>query len=238
MNSPTLEEKRQIFQRHWLFGKLSPHDIDALISYSRVERYTAGREIFAKGSPGPSLMAVLRGSVKISSLSEGGKEIVLSIINAGEIFGEIAVLDGEERSADATAMTDCELLVINRRDFLPVLENRADLCMILLRILCRRLRQTSEQVEDVMFRHLESRVAKALLQLVESAGLHAVGAPSVELHVSQRELGGMAGGSRESVNKILQIWHRQGLIDLGKGSIVIRNLDAIERIARLGPSLR
>jgi CRP/FNR family cyclic AMP-dependent transcriptional regulator len=163
---------------------------------------------------------------------------VLSIINAGEIFGEIAVLDGEERSADATAMTDCELLVVNRRDFLPVLENRSDLCMILLRILCRRLRQTSEQVEDVMFRHLESRVAKALLQLVESAGLHGVRTPSVELHVSQRELGSMAGGSRESVNKIFQNWHRQGLIDLAKGSIVIRNLDAIERIARLGPSLR
>ncbi|MGC2203441.1 MAG: Crp/Fnr family transcriptional regulator [Stellaceae bacterium] len=238
MHSPTLEEKRQIFQRHLLFGKLSPSEIDCLISYSRVERYPASREIFAKGSPGPSLMAVLRGSVKISSLSEGGKEIVLSIINAGEIFGEIAVLDGEERSADATAMTDCELLVVNRRDFLPVLENRSDLCMILLRILCRRLRQTSEQVEDVMFRHLESRVAKALLQLVESAGLHGVGTPSVELHVSQRELGNMAGGSRESVNKIFQNWHRQGLIDLAKGSIVIRNLDAIERIARLGPSLR
>src|SRR6202035_3951841 len=103
-----------------------------------------------------------------------GKEIVFNIINAGEIFGEIAVLDGEERSADATAMTDCELLVLNRRDFVHLLEHRVDLCMIMLRILCQRLRQTSEQVEDVMFRHLESRVAKALLHLADSATLHAV----------------------------------------------------------------
>jgi len=163
MSSPMHEKKRQIFQRHFLLGKLSPNEIDALISYARVERYPAGREIFAKGSPGQCLMAVLRGSVKISSLSVGGKEFVFAIFNAGDIFGEIAVLDGEERSADATAMTECELLVLDRRDFLPVLEGHADLCMILLRILCRRLRQTTEQVEDVMFLDFESRVAKVLL---------------------------------------------------------------------------
>lgn len=230
MNSPTHEEKREIFQRHELFGKLSANQIDALISYARIQRYPAGREIFAKGSPGHSLMAVLCGSVKISSLSSGGKEAVFTIYNAGDIFGEMSVLDGGERSADATAMTDCELLVLSRRDILPILEARADLCMMLLRILCQRLRQTSEQVEDVMFRHLESRVAKALLQLVERGGLRALHSPSVELHVSQRELGNMAGGSRESVNKILQNWHRRGLIDLSKGSILIRDVKAIERL--------
>ena len=172
----------------------------------------------------------MRGSIKISSLSNEGKEIVFNIINAGEIFGEIAVLDGEERSADATAMTDCELLVLNRRDCLRLLENRADLCMILLRILCQRLRQTSEQVEDVMFRHLESRLAKALLRRAESVGLHGPQSTSVELHLSQRELGNMAGGSRESVNKILQNWHRQGLIDLGKSSVLIRDIEALRRL--------
>ena len=113
---------------------------------------------------------------------------------------------------------------------LPVLEDHADLCMILLRILCRRLRQTTEQVEDVMFLQLESRVAKALLQLVESVGLRALHSPAVELHVSQRELGNMAGGSRESVNKIFQNWYRRGLINLGKGSILIHNVEAIERL--------
>ena len=230
MNPPTLEEKRQIFQRHVLFGKLSANEIDSLISYARIERYPAGREIFAKGSPGQSLMAVLRGSVKISSLSDGGEEIVFTIFNAGDIFGEIAVLDGDERSADATAMTNCELLVVNRRDFLRVLESRADLCMLLLRILCRKIRLTSEQVEDVMFRHLEARVAKALLHLAEGVSLHGIHGPAVELHISQRELGNMAGGSRESVNKHLQDWHRQGLIDISKGSIMIRDVEALERL--------
>src|SRR5215469_928802 len=211
MNSPTHEEKRQIFEQHFLFGKLSTGEIDSLIGYTRVERYPAGSEIFGKGSPGQSLMAVLRGSIKISSLSSDGKEVVFRLINAGEIFGEIATLDGGERSADAAAMTDCELLVLNRRD-------------------CLRLRQTSEQVEDVLFRQLESRVAKALLQLTDSLGLRELRSKSVALHVSQRELGSMAGGSRESVNKIFQNWHRQKLIDLGKASILIHDIDALRRL--------
>src|SRR2546421_3584327 len=230
MNSPTHQEKRQIFERHFLLGKLSSDEIDTLLHYARVERYPAGEEIYAKGSPGQSMMAVLRGTVKMISVSSEGKEIVLNIMHPGEIFGEIALLDGEERSADAVAMTDCELLVLNRRDFMPILEKRADICLILLRILCQRLRQTSEQVEDVMFRHLESRLAKRLLHLAESVGLHGMQSTSVELHVSQRELGNMAGGSRESVNKILQNWHRRGQIDLGKASVLIRDIETLRRL--------
>jgi len=209
---------------------LSASEIEELIRYSHIERYRAGREIFAKGSPGQSLMAVLRGSVKISSLSDSGKEIVFTIFNAGEIFGEIAMLDGDERSADATALTDCELLVLNRRDLVPVLLNRADICMILLKVLCRKLRLTTEQVEDVIFRNFESRVAKALVQLAESVSLRGTHSPSVELRLSQRELGNIASGSRESVNKQLKIWHRQGLIDLRKGSIMILDLEAMKRL--------
>jgi CRP-like cAMP-binding protein len=230
MNSPTHQEKRQIFEHHPLFGKLSRDEIDTLLHYARVERYPAGYEIYAKGDPGQSMMAVLRGTLKMTSVSPEGKEVVFNIMNPGDIFSEIAFLDGGERSADAVAMTSCELLVLNRRDFMPILEKRADICMILLRILCQKLRQTSEQVEDVMFRHLESRVAKAVLQLAESVRLHGLQSTCIELHLSQKELGSMAGGSRESVNKILQNWHRQGLIDLGKASVLIRDIEALRRL--------
>ena len=228
MDGPTHEEKRHIFERHFLLGKLSRDEIDTLLHYARVKRYPAGHEIYAKGSPGQSLMAVSSGTVKMTSVSIEGKEIVFNIVHPGDIFGEIALLDGGERSADAVAMTDCELLVLNRRDFMPILERRADICLILLRILCQRLRQTSEQVEDVLFRDLQSRIAKALLHLAESTRMSGVSASSVGLHLSQRELGNIAGGSRESVNKHLQAWHKAGWIDLGKGTIVIRNLAAID----------
>ena len=230
MTGPTHEEKRQILEQDFLLGKLSRNEIDTLLAYSRVERYPAGEEIFAKGSPGQSMMVVLRGTAKMSSMSPDGKEIVLNIMHPGEIFGEIAILDGKERSADAVAMTDCDVLVVNRRDFLPMLEKHADMCMILLISLCQRLRQTSEQVEDILFRHLEARIAKALLHLAETTGLGRIQGLSVDLHISQRELANIAGGSRESVNKHLQTWQRAGLIDLSKGSILIRDLAAIEAL--------
>src|ERR1700730_2293658 len=89
MAGPTYEEKKQIFERHFLLGKLSAAEIDTLLTYSRVERYPAGREMFSKGSPGTGMMAVLRGSLKMSSLSDAGKEVVFRIVNPGEIFGEI-----------------------------------------------------------------------------------------------------------------------------------------------------
>ncbi len=231
MTSPTHEERRQIFERHFLLGELPRDKIDALLTYARVERYPAGREIFAKGSPGHSMMAVLRGSVRIGSVSPDGKEIVLNTINAGEVFGEIALLDDDDRrSADAVAMTDCELMVLHRRDFMPLIEGHADICLKLLKILCQRLRQTSEQVEDLLFRDLGSRIAKALLHLAHSTGREEPRGVSVDLHLSQRELGNIAGGTRESVNKHLSIWHKAGLIDLSKGSIVIRDFGAIERM--------
>jgi CRP/FNR family transcriptional regulator, cyclic AMP receptor protein len=230
MSSPTHEEKRQIFQRHDLFGMLSANEIDSLISFSRIESYTAGREIFAKGEPGQSLMAVLRGSVKISLPSADGKEVVITIFNSGDIFGEIGVLDGGERSADATAMDHCDLLVLDRRDLMPIFTRRADICLVLLKMLCQRLRKTTEQVEDVVFRHLESRMAKALLHHAEKTNRPGLAGPSIEFHVPQRVLGNIASGSRESVSKHLQDWRRRGIIDLAKGSIIIRDAQALERL--------
>jgi CRP/FNR family cyclic AMP-dependent transcriptional regulator len=230
MTGPTYEEKRRIFERHFLLGKLSSNEIDHLLTYARVESYRAGSEIYAKGSPGQSMMAVLRGTAKMSSVSPEGKEIVLNIMKPGEIFGEIALLDGAERSADAIAMEDCDILVLNRRDFMPVLENHADICLMLLRILCQRLRHTSEQVEDVLFRHLEARIAKALLQLAEGSSRGDIQRVSLDLHLSQRDLAKLVGSSRESVNKQLQVWQKAGLIDLAKGSIRIRNAAAMEQL--------
>jgi len=227
MPPPSLQERQELLKSHFLLGKLGDSDIAALLAHAHVERFAAGTEIFAKGSPGQSMMAVLSGSVKITSSSPEGREIVFNIMGPGEIFGEIALLDGLERSADLIALTDCELLVILRRDFLPLLQRRADLCIMLLELLCQKLRRTSEQVEDVSFEHLNSRVAKALLRLADPAA--AGGKPAV-LRVTQRELGHMVGGSRESVNRLLQAWQKTGLVELGKGTIAIRDLQGMRRL--------
>jgi CRP/FNR family cyclic AMP-dependent transcriptional regulator len=225
MQAPTATEKRRLFEGHALFGKLAPDDLDALLSHARVEHFPAGREVFAKGSPGRSMMAILAGSVRISAPAPAGHDIVLAILNPGEVFGEIAVLDGQDRTADATAIADTFLLVLDHRDFVPFLERRADLCILFLKLLCQRLRLTDRQVAEAMFGRLEDRMAKALVRLAGGSLRPGHGAV---LRLSQQELAGMVGATRESVNKQLQIWQGAGKLRLGKRRIEIPDLAAIE----------
>jgi CRP-like cAMP-binding protein len=220
-------ERRQLLRRSTLFSRLPDEEIDAILGHAISERYAAGAPIFAKGDPGSSMMAVLKGQVVISVLSLEGKQIVLNVIEEGEIFGEIALLDGKERSADATAGTNCELLVVARRSFLPLLE-RPTLTRELLTVLCEKVRRTSEQVEDVLFLDVEARIAKALLRLAHNRNAPHRPGGGITLRISQRELGNLVGATRESVNKQLQEWRRSGIIALDNGAIVIRNAAALE----------
>jgi len=226
---PTALDKRRIFEGHALFGKLPTDALDALLSHARVEHYSAGRKIFGKGSPGRSMMAILSGSVRISAPAPTGHNIVLTLLNAGEVFGEIALIDGQDRTADATATADAQLLVLDHRDFVPFLERRTDLCILLMKILCKRLRQTDRHVEEAMYGRLEDRMAKALARLSGSAPRSSANA--VILRLSQQELAGIIGATRESVNKQLQIWQDAGVLRLGNRMIEIPNLAAIEALA-------
>jgi len=171
-------------------------------------------------------MAVLKGRVMISAPSTDGRQVVLTVFRDGEVFGEIALLDGKERTADATAAADCELLVVARRSLLALLERRPELALQLLIVLCERIRRTNEQVEDFAFLHLETRIAKALLRLVQEEGQRTPES-HLGLKISQRALGEIVGSSRESVNKHLQDWKRSGIIELEKGSIRIRDVGAL-----------
>src|SRR5262245_22751025 len=142
-------DKRAILEAHPLFGELGSPVIDRLTSYARSKVVRAGATIFQKGDPGDSLFAVCSGTVRIGNRSAEGKDAVFNLINAGGIFGEIALLDGRDRTAEAQAVTDCELMVIDRRDFVPMIERETDLAIKLIHVLCARLRRTSEQVEDM-----------------------------------------------------------------------------------------
>ena len=222
--------QRQIVRRSPLFARLDDDDIEAMLAHSAVRHYADGEQIFAKGDLGSSMMAVLKGRVTISTSSPDGRQVVLTVMHEGDVFGEIAMIDGKERTADATAATDCELLVVARRSLVSLLEHRPELCLGFLIVLCERLRRTNEQVEDLAFLDLEARIAKALVRLAEESGAAAAtpaGVKMVGVKISQRVLGELVGGSRESVNKHLQDWKRAGIIAIEKGAIVIRDLDSL-----------
>jgi CRP/FNR family transcriptional regulator, cyclic AMP receptor protein len=189
-----------------------------------------GAIIFAKGDAGTELIAVLRGRVRISVPAPGGRKAVLNVVQAGEIFGEIALLDGRPRTADATAISDCDLMVIKRRDFVPFIYEQPGVAVKLIEILCARLRQTSEQVEDVMFLDLRMRLAKQLLRMVEQAE----GPLPHRILVTQREISQMIGMSRESTNKQLRSWAQARWVRLERGGIVVLKPEALAEIQNEG----
>ncbi len=224
-------DKRTLLAGNMLFLQLGGAELDRLVAYARVVRVGANQMIFHKGDPGTGMMAVLSGRVKISTMSVDGKEAVLNFIDQGEVFGEIALLDGKERTADATAMEDTELLVLDRRDFIPFLEAHPGFAVRLIELLCARLRKTSELVEDSFFLTLPARLGKRLLQLADSYGRKAEDGVRIELKLSQRELGSLIGLARENINRQLRAWQKEGLVDLTGGYITIKDEDALNAIA-------
>ncbi len=222
-------DRREIFAQHAFFRGLAAHAIDELVARSRIERCRRGKTIFRRGSAGAAMMAVLRGSVKICTVSRNGKEAVLNVIGPGQVFGEIAVLDGGPRTADAVALTDSDILVLDRRDFLPVMRAHPELAQRLLEVLCGRLRKTSEQLEDAFFLDMPGRLAKALLSAQTPGPGGAGGAAQVLL--TQREIGEMIGTARESVNKLLHTWERAGIVALRRGAIAVKKPEALKGLA-------
>jgi len=220
-------EKRSVLQNHYLFGKLGPRHIDRLVSCIVGKSVTRAATIFTKGDPGSSLFAICKGAVKITVPSVDGHDAVFNLIGKGDIFGEIALLDGRPRTADAVAITDCELFVIERRDFLPLVREEPEITLKLIEILCARLRQTTDQAENLMFLHLPGRLAKALLRLSDSEG----DARERKVAVTQKDLGNIIGMSRESTNRQLRIWEQHKWVRLERGGLVILSTKALERVA-------
>lgn len=211
-----------------LFVGLRPDERAALAARARIRIFDSGETIFRIGSPGNQLMAVLSGTVRISVPSSDKKTLVLAIIQPGEIFGELAVLDNKERSADAIAETACMLAILDRRDILSVLERNPSAWLNLVEVLCQRLRQTNEVFAEVALLHLPVRLAKAILRISKA---NPAEGQTAKIKVSQRELANMLGGSRESVNKCLRKWHRKGIVKISEGSIVITKQAALENLA-------
>jgi CRP-like cAMP-binding protein len=231
--TPRPIDKLAPLRNHPLFRDFPPTVIEHLGTYMTRRSVRRGATIFAKGDPGTALMAVLWGSVKISVPSSSGHEAVLNIISPGQVFGEIALLDGQPRTADAVAMADCELMVIDRRDFIPFLRREPDVAIKLIETLCARIRRTSAQVEDVMYLSLPARLAKALLELSGTGGASAT---QRKVRITQRELGNIIGMSRESTNKQLRAWEERKWVRLERGGIALVNPGALMKL--IGEDIR
>jgi CRP/FNR family transcriptional regulator, cyclic AMP receptor protein len=219
---------RTVLERNLLFRGLAPATLDQIARLGTRRTFERDAVIFAQSDPGNALYGVMTGRVRISASSSGGKEVFLNIMEPGDIFGEIALLDGRPRSAAATATATSELFVVTREQFLALLAREAQLVDHLLQLLCGRLRWVSGFAEESALLSVAGRLAKRLLSLGKLHG-HETRA-GIELKVSQEEVARFLGLSRQIVNQYLQDWKAQHWVDLGRGRIMILNVAALEAV--------
>lgn len=223
---------RSIFRDHQLFGTLHLDELSELLASARMSQYPKGTLIFAKGAPGMAVMAILSGTIKISSTSVDGHDIVYALLSPGETFGEIALFCGGKRTADAIAETDCKLLAISRSSFTAFLARHPDVSLRLLGILACRLRDKDIQLEDILFSNLRSRLARLLLEEAEAARSLGGSGAGLRRRISPTKVAARLGSARESVSRQLNAWRKSGMLRFDNGLITICDVEAFQELTQ------
>ena len=228
----TKTSHQDVLRRVWLFSGLEAREIAQLDGLAVVRRYRPREAIVNQGDDSGDLFVVLAGRLKVTWNDEEGGEVLLSILESGDVFGEIALLDDRPRSATVTAMEDCELLVVERRGFRALLLEVPNLAVNLLQVMARRMRDLSDRTQNMSLLNVECRLAKAILGLAERFGKEERrGEIQLTLKLSQQELANMVGATRELVNRRLRGWQDQGIIEIANGQVVIRDSEALKAVS-------
>ena len=223
----TRREIEDALRGSFLFPLLGPGERDRFIAAARPRSWRAGAAIFVMDDPGTAMMLVRTGTVRIGYPTPEGRSFLLAELGPGAVFGEIALLDGGARSADATAVTDCTLLSFERRDFLPLLEHNWPLAEAVLKVVCGRLRSADAHIADLAFSDLPGRLAKTLIARAHPAPKGG----SAYVSDTQGALAAMVGGSREAVNRCLRKWQQAGLVAVADGRILLPDPEGLARAA-------
>ncbi len=214
-----------------LFGRLGEEDRAALARELREGEWGQGQVVFSRGDPGREMYLVTAGRVRLSILTSEGRELSFAHAEAGQIFGEIAVLDGGERTADATAVTKVKVLTLAKPALMKLMEDRPVLRDAVIEFLCKRVREADQQLEGIALYPIEARLARFFLATVrQKAGAEAEGAVPLDLPISQSELALLIGASRPKVNAALAILEDQGALDRGGGKFTC-HIEPLEDIA-------
>jgi len=221
---------KMVLERSLLFRGLAPPSLERIAALATQRQFRSGELVFSQGDPGDALYAVVAGRIRISAGTKDGREISFNIMEPGDTFGEIALLDGGPRTATATATEATDLVSIRRDHLFALLEREPKVALELLKLCGSRLRWTSGLVEDAAFLDAPARLAKRLLSLAELHGQRSKS--GVTLRISQEDLATFLSVSRQVVNQHLQGWKAKGWVALGRGSVTVRDEGAIRQAAR------
>jgi CRP-like cAMP-binding protein len=223
LTAPTSRVEPEVLAEVGLFADLSPTELENLALLMRPRAYAKDEVIYLRGDPGTAFYLIISGKVKIALTSPDGKELILRRMGPGAFHGELALLDEEPRSADAIALEESVLLVLQRDAFRQFLQNHPAAAASLLSTVSHYLRRNAELIEDATFLDVPARLARVLLQLASEPGSTAVPAAGAVIpeKVKQGELASLVGATRESINKWLGAFEKQGLIRYDKGQITL-----------------
>jgi CRP-like cAMP-binding protein len=213
------------------FDLLRPDERDALEAAGSRQRYARGAVIFREGTPSVSVIIVRSGRVKVASDTASGTEVVLAIRGPGALLGELSAIDGGARSATVTALEPVNLLAIGSAEFERLLLNQPRIAFVLMRELTRRLRDADRKRIEFGAFDTTGRVAARLVELADRFGHQTEEGLRIDLPLSQDELAGWTGSSREAVTKALRTLRGEGWIRTGRLRVVITDLDALRERA-------
>jgi CRP/FNR family transcriptional regulator/CRP/FNR family cyclic AMP-dependent transcriptional regulator len=223
------ENEASYLKQVHIFNSLSDEEIHTLAAVVRKRTFRQGEVIFHRDDPVQVLNIIKEGKVKISLISPDGQEIALVVFRKGEYFGELALLDGRPRSADAIALERVECLSLQRSDFHNAIMKYPKIAIQVMEVLCERLRRTDQQVEDLIFLDVYGRVAKKLLELAESHGVKVANGTQIDMRLTQQELASMVGASRESINKVLGYFTDKGYISVDRHRTTIHQINELQK---------
>ena len=227
------EQVKPLLAQTEIFGELDDAALD-LLSQKAVERkFRKGHVIFHQGDPGSSICVLVSGIVKVMVTSEKGDEMVLVTLESPATFGELAVVDGLERSASVEVMEPCTVLFLDRDTLLSLIQSDSSFAEGLLRSLGALLRRLTDQAADFVFLDLHGRVAKLLLSYADSRGEKTDEGTVLDLHLTQGDIARMVGGSRQSINGILRSFDERGYVEVRRKVVVLKRLDLLSRRAGL-----
>ena len=228
-----LEQTAGLLASTDLFGHLDGASLETLASHVNQRTYPKGQLIFHQGDPAGSLFVVREGLVKVFVTSEDGDEMLLVTLRPSDTFGELALLDGSDRSASAQALEKTTVIEIGRQTFLDVLRSNPTMAEAVLGSMGTLLRRLTEQASDLVFLDLHGRVAKLLVTMADERGTPAAGGIELDIQLTQSDIASMVGGSRQSINQILRAFEDRGYLDLQGKTVLVKEPARLRKRAGL-----
>ena len=218
-------DKLSLLQSVPIFSELSPSDLNKIAERMVQRAYTKGQMILLEDDLGQTFFVIAEGSVKITRLSDAGREVILAMLGESDFFGEMSLLDGAGRSANVVALEESEVLTLARNDFLDILQQYPKISISLLEELTQRIRKSDQQIESLSLSDVEQRIGITLIRLAEELGTIKQGSVKIKNLPYQQDIANMAGTSRETVSRTFKLLEEKGLVTREGRKLTIYNFN-------------